>query len=158
MRYLDITAPDISNGTGCRVTLWISGCLHKCPGCHNPSTWSYDNGKIVDEECYQQIAYWLSKPFIKGLTLSGGDPLANSSIVMEDLKKFVKRIKEEFPEKDIWVYTGYVFEELRQDQKDVLKFCDVLVDGPYKEELRDLTLPFRGSSNQRIIDLHQMNL
>ena len=146
MKYLKITTPDVNNGEGCRVTLWIPGCNHKCPGCHNEWTQSYFIGQEFTSKTYETLVKELSKPYIAGLTLSGGDPLANSSIVMEDLKKFVKRIKEEFPEKDIWVYTGYIFEELRQDQKDVLKFCDVLVDGPYKEELRDLTLPFRGSS------------
>lgn len=155
MRYLQITAPDIANGTGCRVTLWFSGCFHKCPGCHNEHTWSYSQGKKVDDSTIEELAKWLEKPYIKGLTLSGGDPLANSTYVMGELEKFVKKIKERFPDKDIWVYTGYYFEDLRQDQLDVLKYCDVLVDGPYVQELRDLSLPFRGSSNQRIINLHE---
>ena len=155
MRYLNITAPDISNGVGCRVTLWISGCFHQCKGCHNPHTWNYEQGKYVTDETIEEIGKWLEKPYIKGLTISGGDPLANSIFVMGELENFCKKIKERFPDKDIWIYTGYVYENLREDQLKVLQYCDVLVDGPYKEELRDLTLPFRGSSNQRIIYLHQ---
>ena len=154
MNYCGITAPDIANGTGCRVVLWISGCNHKCKGCHNPETWNYTYGKVLNEDAQNIIYRWLSKPYIKGLTISGGDPLDRSNDELLELLNLCKEIKDNCPNKDIWIYTGYTFEELNELQKEILNYCDVLVDGPYIEELRDLSLPFRGSSNQHIINLN----
>lgn len=154
MKYLDITYPDVNNGEGCRVTLWISGCKHNCKGCHNPHTHDYNTGEVFTEDTYNKLSDILSKPYIKGLTLSGGDPLCQLPPTLLQLHNLVKRIKDEFPDKDIWIYTGYYKENLKPLQLEILKYCDILVDGPYIEELRDITLPFRGSSNQRI---HRLN-
>lgn len=158
MRYVGITGPDINNGTGCRVTLWISGCSHRCKGCHNPELWHYDVGSLLpthENDNFKAIIEKLDKPYIKGLTLSGGDPLCQNSDGLDELGMFITLIKEHLPEKDIWIYTGYRFEELSKQKLEILKQCDVLVDGKYIEEERDITLPFRGSRNQRIIDLRK---
>lgn len=165
MNYCGITSPDIANGTGCRVVLWISGCSHHCKGCHNPETWDYTYGKKFDEEAKQNICKWLSKPYIKGLTISGGDPLDRPIEELNEILKLCKFIKSEYPDKDIWIYTGYTYdyffnitdEDDKNNNKiicqEILSYCDTLVDGPYMEDLRDLSIPFRGSKNQRIIDL-----
>lgn len=154
MKILSITSPDVNNGTGFRVTLWVAGCSHHCKGCHNPETWDYNQGRPLREvrkDLYKQ----LDKSYIKGLTLSGGDPLAQSKKSLFELYLLLRRIKKKFPDKDIWIYSGYTYEEILQDKfkKLVLSQCDVLVDGPYRYALRDTSLPFRGSSNQRIIYL-----
>lgn len=160
LRYRTITSPDINNGLGCRMTIWVSGCNHQCPGCHNHELWDYNAGnplfdtKVMDKICNGLI----EKPYIKGITLSGGDPLHQSDENLIELKKFIDYIytivysKRKF---DIWVYSGDTYENLIKNKliKNVLEKCDVLVDGPFKIDLRDITLPFRGSSNQRIIDL-----
>lgn len=154
IRVVDITSPDVNNGTGFRVTLWVAGCSHHCRGCHNPETWNYNQGKAL-RDVWKDLIIKLNKSYIKGLTLSGGDPLAQSKISLLELYFLLKRIKRKFPDKDIWIYSGYTYEEILQDKfkKLVLSQCDVLVDGPYKYALRDTSLPFRGSSNQRIIYL-----
>lgn len=156
MNYISITSPDINNGTGCRVTLWIAGCTHNCPGCHNPETHSYKAGKVFDEEAEKILFEKLSKPYIKGLTVSGGDPLDQHTDTLYELRDLLETIREKFPEKDIWMYTGFKYENLNYLQLEVTKYVDVLVDGPFKQELRDVTLPFRGSSNQRIINLKDL--
>lgn len=154
MRYLKITTPDINNGTGCRVTLWLPGCPWKCKGCHNEWTHEYNQGKVFDPMTEFDLFYELYKPEISGLTISGGDPLAQSDQTLNELLEFVKRVKNVFKDsKTIWVYTGYKIEELNELQLEILRHCDVLVDGRYDKDLRDITLAFRGSSNQRIINL-----
>lgn len=157
MNYCGITAPDIANGTGCRVVLWISGCTHKCKGCHNPETWDYKYGKVFDEDAKNVIYQWLSKPYIKGLTISGGDPLDRNDDELLEIFNLCKYIKTNFPEKDIWIYTGFTYEQLFEKSNinilNILLQIDYLVDGPFIKELRDLSIPFRGSTNQRIIDL-----
>lgn len=157
MNYCGITAPDIANGTGCRVVLWISGCNHKCKGCHNPETWDYKYGKVFDEDAKNIIYQWLSKPYIKGLTISGGDPLDRNDNELLEIFNLCKYIKTNFPEKDIWIYTGYTYEKLIEKSNNIifniLLQSDYLVDGPFIMELKDLSIPFRGSTNQRIIDL-----
>ena len=154
MKILNITSPDVNNGTGFRVTLWIAGCSHHCRGCHNPESWGYNQGKPL-REVRKDLFDKLNKSYIKGLTLSGGDPLAQSRRNLLELYFLLRRIKKKFPNKDIWIYSGYTHEEILQDKfkKLVLSQCDVLVDGLYKYALRDTSLPFRGSSNQRIIYL-----
>ena len=154
IRVVDITLPDVNNGMGFRVTLWVAGCSHHCRGCHNPETWNYNQGKAL-RDVWKDLITKLNKSYIKGLTLSGGDPLAQSKTSLLELYFLLKRIKRKFPDKDIWIYSGYTYEEILQDKfkKLVLSQCDVLVDGPYKYALRDTSLPFRGSSNQRIIYL-----
>ena len=149
MNYSGISYPDVNNGIGCRVTLFVSGCTHRCKGCHNKATWDFNFGKEFSNEVKNELFKVISKPYIKGLTLSGGDPLDN----YDEILSLVKKFREYFGNtKDIWLYTGYLLEEMIENGKDeILKYIDVIVDGPYKEELRDITLAFRGSSNQRIL-------
>ena len=153
MNYHNIKTDDMLNGDGLRVTCWVSGCNMGCFNCYNPQTWDFNSGIPFTEETMQEILYDLSKPYIKGLTLSGGHPLDphNAPKVLE----IVKRVKMVFPNKDIWIYTGYVWEDIIKDNtlKEILECTDVLVDGAYVDELRDISLAFRGSSNQRIIDV-----
>lgn len=147
MKFQTITYPDVGNGVGCRVVLWIQGCTHHCHNCQNPQTWDFHKGRDFTKEYKEKLFNILSLPYIKGLTLSGGDPLDS----FEDTLSLVKEIKEMFPDKDIWLYTGYTFEEiLKSNKSDILPFIDYIVDGTYKEELKDTTLAFRGSSNQII--------
>ena len=152
MRYLRVTSPDLNNGNGVRCTLWIAGCTHKCKGCHNSWTWSYNQGQPLNQ-CIDEIREQLDKQYIKGITISGGDPLDQSADDLNELYELLKLIKTEYPEKDIWIYTGYYYNELNSNQLHVLSMCDTLIDGPYIEEQRDTTLAFRGSCNQNIISL-----
>lgn len=155
-KVLTMTQPDVENGTGCRVTIWCAGCSRHCPGCHNQHTWAYDQGKpITDNRIKEQIYDAVNKDYIKGITLSGGDPLDQSYRALQELYMFITEFKQDFPEKDIWVYSGGIFEELVKTPivRKILSKCDALVDGPFVQELYDPDLPFRGSTNQRIIDL-----
>lgn len=154
MKYLKITHPDIENGPGCRVTLWIPGCCRKCPGCHNMWTHDYSQGKEFTTDEFDEICRLLERPEIAGLTISGGDPLMQLSDVLVDLCQLTHDIKERFPDKPIWLYTGYYIKDLRENQLDVLHYCDVVVEGPFELDKKDTTLPFRGSSNQKITYLH----
>ena len=153
MNYEKIDKCSVSNGTGVRTVLWVSGCDIHCRNCQNPQTWDFDSGIPFTDDTMQEILYDLSKPYIKGLTLSGGHPLDphNAPKVL----KIVKRVKMVFPNKDIWIYSGYVWEDIIKDKtlREILKYTDVLIDGAYVDELRDISLAFRGSSNQRIIDV-----
>ena len=155
MNYEKIDKCSVSNGLGVRTVLWVSGCDVHCKNCHNQSTWDFNSGIPFTEDTMQEILYDLSKPYIKGLTLSGGHPLDphNAPKVLE----IVKRVKMVFPNKDIWIYSGYVWENIIKDEtlREILKYSDVLVDGAYVDELRDISLPFKGSSNQRIIDVQK---
>lgn len=153
MNYHNIKTDDMLNGDGLRVTCWVSGCNMGCFNCYNPQTWDFNSGIPFTDDTMQELLYDLSKPYIKGLTLSGGHPFDphNAPKVLE----IVKRVKMVFPNKDIWIYSGYVWEDIIKDEtlREILKYTDVLVDGAYVDELRDISLPFRGSSNQRIIDV-----
>ena len=155
MNYEKIDKCSVSNGSGVRTVLWVSGCNMGCFNCYNPQTWDFDSGIPFTEETMQEILYDLSKPYIKGCTLSGGHPLDphNAPKVLE----IVKRVKMVFPNKDIWIYSGYEWKNIIKDDtlKEILKYTDVLVDGAYVDELRDISLPFRGSSNQKIIDVQK---
>ena len=153
MNYEKIDKCSVSNGAGVRTVLWVSGCDIHCRNCQNPQTWDFNSGIPFTEETMQELLYDLSKPYIKGCTISGGHPLAPRNL--PEVLKIVKRVKMVFPNKDIWIYTGYVWEDIIKDNtlKEILKRTDVLVDGAYVDELRDISLPFRGSSNQRIIDV-----
>lgn len=147
MRYRDITCPDVCNGTGCRVILWLQGCTHHCKGCQNPETWCFNGGKEFDAKAKDKLIELLKLPYIKGLTLSGGDPLDS----YQDVYKLLVELKERFKDKDIWLYTGYTLDEIENsDKRIVLDYIDYLIDGTYQEKLRDITLAFRGSSNQTI--------
>lgn len=155
MNYHNIKTDDMLNGDGLRVTCWVSGCDIGCFNCYNHQTWDFNSGIPFTEDTMQEILYDLSKPYIKGLTLSGGHPL--DPLNVPEVLKIVKRVKMVFPNKDIWIYSGYVWEDIIKDEtlKEILKYTDVLVDGAYVDELRDISLPFKGSSNQRIIDVQK---
>ena len=149
MRYHKITSPDINNGLGFRVTLWLSGCSLNCKFCHNPETHDPKGGMEFTEESLSELLEQLGKPYIKGLTLSGGNPFESDH---KELLELIKIVKDKFPEKDIWVYSGYTLEESMKDPSlsEILSLIDVLVDGRFNYLERDITLAFRGSRNQRI--------
>jgi anaerobic ribonucleoside-triphosphate reductase activating protein len=147
MRYLDILDCSIADGEKIRVSLYVSGCSHKCKGCHNKESWDCDNGKLFNVETMDKLLNLLNRDYIDGLTLTGGDPLFEGN--RDCILKIVKEVKEKLPNKTIWLYTGYEYDEIKH--LEILNYIDVLVDGPYIEEQRDITLPFRGSKNQNII-------
>ena len=171
MNYIKITKNDIANGPGVRVTLWVSGCDIHCKGCHNPQTWDFNTGKLFNTVVKQELFEALKQPHIQGVTFSGGHPLAQEN--RNEILGLIMEIHLLFPEKDIWCYTGYTFEEIckqfcnerfeaefddntiKYTNWEWLGYIDVLVDGPYIEEQRDITLPFRGSTNQRLIDVKE---
>ena len=146
MRYHNITKCDLQNGDGIRVVLWISGCRLHCEKCQNPQTWAFNSGLKFDEQAKIELYEALKLPYISGLTLSGGNPLDS----YEEVLLLVKEVKEKFPEKDIWLYSGYYFEEIEQDYSEILDYVDVIVDGPYIDSSRSVTLNWRGSSNQNV--------
>ena len=148
MNIHKITYPDVNNGLGCRATLWVSGCSHHCKGCHNKETWSFKSGKNFDDEYKEKLFNVISLPYIKGLTLSGGDPIDSYDEVLSLTKEFRDKFGET---KDIWLYTGYTKDELYElGKNEILEFVDVLVDGRFDLSKRDVSLPFRGSSNQNL--------
>ena len=147
MKYHNITHFDMLNGSGIRVVLWVSGCSHHCKGCQNPITWDVNNGIPFDENAYQEIVNDLKQDYCSGITLSGGDPMHIDN--REDILKLCQDIKSLYPNKTIWMYTGYTFEEIQNSP--ILKYIDVLVDGEYIEALRDVEAHWIGSTNQRII-------
>ena len=150
MNYHKIEKTSIANGEGIRVVLWCSGCLLHCKGCQNPQTWSLNSGKPFNLEAKNELFEALDKPYIKGITFSGGNPLDSFAEVFA----LCKDIKEKFPTKDIWLYSGYTYEEIKPKVMGmILEYVDVLVDGRYIEEQRDITLKWRGSKNQRVINV-----
>lgn len=151
MRYSDITTCDICNGVGLGVVLWCSGCSLQCPNCHNQELQDSCKGKLFDRHAYQKICDELSKPYITRLTLSGGHPLEPYNI--DACTKLCCEVKNLFPHINIWLYTGFKWEDIKNEK--IFNYVDVVVDGPYIDESRDITLPFRGSSNQRIIDVQK---
>ena len=155
MKYQNITKDDMKNGDGLRVVLWVSGCEHRCPGCQNPVTWDADDGLDFDIYTLSEIYYELSKDYVSGLTISGGDPLYPRNYYT--VINLCAWAKANFPEKTIWVYTGYEWEDIQRTINDCffLKFIDVLVDGQFKQELADVNYPWAGSTNQRVIDVQK---
>ena len=151
MNYSTLNTCDCANGEGVRVSLFVSGCPHKCKGCFNPEAWNYDFGKGFNNNVMDDILWAIEKPYIQGLTLLGGEPLAQKN--QDAIVYIVKQCKKELPNKDIWCYTGYTYEEIKEHP--ALKYIDVLIDGRYIEEERDISLQFKGSRNQRIIDLNR---
>ena len=153
MNYMKIDDCDMVNGVGCRVVLWVSGCGHHCPSCHNPQTWNPKNGQSFTQEAEDYFFKCLDSDYIDGATYTGGDPLMPYNVL--EIKRLMKKQRELYPNKTIWCYTGYKFESLMQDprRRALAELCDVIVDGPYLASQRDLSLPFRGSRNQRIIDV-----
>ena len=171
MNYLKIDHEDVCNGDGLRAVLWVAGCSHGCSECQNPQTWDPKSGILFDKSALNEIFEELEKPYISGITLSGGDPLYVQNL--DTILYLIYNIKKKFPTKTIWLYTGFTFNELMDNYKsyrqtpfeyrddewlerwEIIRRCDVLVDGPYIKEQRDITLKWRGSSNQRVIDVQE---
>ena len=162
MNYHKIEKTSVANGTGIRVVLWVSGCSLHCRGCHNPETWNIYSGKPFDEEAKNELFEALDKTYIQGITFSGGHPLEDENV--ECVYNLMLEIKNKFPEKDIWLYTGYKLGDILNDpsedistflKRKVVSMCDVVVDGPFVESKKDITLKWRGSRNQRVIDYKQ---
>lgn len=163
MNYAAIKKFDIANGEGIRVTLFVSGCRNRCPGCFQPETWSFDYGEPFSDEVKEEIFFALDKPSVRGLTLLGGEPMEPEN--QRGLLPLLREMKERFPKKNIWLYTGNLYEELTGEKgshpkciditAELLSYVDILVDGRFIEEKKQLGLRFRGSSNQRIIDMNK---
>ncbi len=153
MNYHNILHDNMLNGDGLRVVLFVSGCEHHCKGCHNPETHDPSSGipftRAEEDEIFEQ----LSKPYIRGLTLTGGDPLHPCNY--ETLLALCKIVKATFPTKNIWLYTGYRVEDIPAKMRDIFQYIDTIVDGRFVEELKDVNIPYVGSSNQRIIHLNK---
>lgn len=156
MNYHNITKDDIKNGDGLRVVLWLAGCEHHCPGCQNPITWDPDDGLEFDDAAKKEIFDQLDKDYISGITFSGGDPLhpANINGVLE----LIEEIRSKYPDKTIWLYTGYTWEQLFDSNNkpyskrgEVVQNVDVIVDGMFVQNLLDVNYPWAGSRNQRVI-------
>lgn len=170
MNISGINYESIYDGEGVRTVVYVSGCSHKCPNCHNPETHDINYGVKFTDDLLNEIMDNIKKrPFVSGITLSGGDPLHNNNIF--EVLNLIKKLKVKFPNKNIWLYTGYKWENimhpvvtddfnLERDQiidcrKNIVELCDVVVDGRYIDNLRDVTLKFKGSSNQRLIDVQK---
>lgn len=169
MNYLKIEKENILNGVGIRVILWCSGCDHHCKNCQNPITWDPNDGAKFDTKAKNEIFNELSKDYIAGITFTGGDPLHQKNL--EGVLDLVNKIRLSFPEKTIWLYTGYTWEQimypvvtsdfnperdrLMKMRREIVKQCDVLVDGRYEEDKRDVTYHWAGSTNQRVIDIRR---
>lgn len=149
MRYHNITTDDMLNGDGLRTVLWVAGCTHCCKDCQNPITWDVNGGVPFDEAAKQELFEKLNHDYISGITFSGGDPL--HPLNREPITALAKEIKATFPDKTIWLYTGFLWEDLQKEE--ILKYIDVLVDGEFMVDLLDTKLKWCGSSNQRIIDV-----
>ncbi len=149
MRYHNITKDDMLNGDGLRVVLWVAGCGHHCKECHNPITWDPDGGLPFGEAAKQEIFEELGKPYISGITFSGGDPLYPANVA--EVTELAKEIRKQFPDKTIWLYTGGLWEEVCG--MEIIRYIDVLVDGEFEVERKELNLQWKGSANQRVIDV-----
>ena len=159
MNYADIKKIDVANGEGVRVSVFVSGCNHHCKGCFNQCAWDFNYGKEFSEKEEQQIIDYMNHDYISGLSLLGGEPLEPKN--QEGLLPLVKKVKEKFPDKNIWCYTGFDFEKdvvgkmakNNETTRELLKYIDIIVDGKFEEDKKDLKLQFRGSSNQKIVDV-----
>ena len=162
MNYADIRPIDVANGPGVRVSLFVSGCTHHCEGCFNPETWDFQYGKPFGPEQEEEILSALARPYIHGLSLLGGEPMEPEN--QQAILHLVRRVRERFPEKDIWCYSGYLWDRdlaaggvvHTEVTDEMLSYVDVLVDGEFVEAEKDLTLQFRGSRNQRILELKRI--
>jgi anaerobic ribonucleoside-triphosphate reductase activating protein len=160
MNYAEIKNCDIANGYGVRVSLFVSGCTHHCKGCFNQIAWDFSYGEKFTQKVEDEIISLCQKEYIDGLSLLGGEPFEKENQI--GLLSLLKRFKKEFPDKDIWCYSGYLFDQdIMNDNssihtdvtRDLVNLIDVLVDGEFVEDLKDISLQFKGSSNQRIIDV-----
>ena len=149
MNYCGLKKTDIANGPGVRVSLFVSGCRNHCPGCFQPETWAFDYGQPFTEKTEDEVIKALRPSWIQGLSILGGDPMEPEN--QKALLPLLKRVRKELPDKDVWLYTGYLLEDMKDSP--LLPYVDVLVDGPFVEAEKDISLPFRGSRNQRIIRL-----
>ena len=160
MHYGNIKKLDIADGDGVRVTLFVSGCRNRCEHCFQPETWSFDYGQPFTEETVQELLEALQPSYVDGLTLLGGEPFEPEN--QRELVKLLRRVRVAFPKKNVWSYSGYTLEQICGEEhphcevtEEMLSMIEVLVDGRFVEALKDVSLKFRGSSNQRIIDLKQ---
>lgn len=161
MNYADIKRVDVANGEGVRVSVFVSGCNHHCKGCFNQCAWDFNYGNKFTEQEIDKVLNYLDHDYISGLSLLGGEPLEPKN--QEGLLPLVKKVKEKFPNKNIWCYTGFDFEKdvvgkmAKESQlsNELIRYLDVVVDGKFEEDKKDLKLRFRGSSNQRIIDVKE---
>ncbi len=151
MRYHNISKDDMLNGDGLRTVLWVAGCAHCCKECHNPMTWDPNGGLLFDEKAKKELYEQLEKPYITGITFSGGDPLHAANRL--DVRNLMEEIKQAFPAKTIWLYTGDTWENIVH--YPLMQYVDVLVDGEFIVELRDAKLMWKGSKNQRVIDVQR---
>lgn len=149
MRYARIRKMDVSNGPGVRASLWTQGCHFHCDGCFNKETWDYNAGREYTQETEDKIIDTCKKKHIVGLSILGGEPLSECNL--KELKKLLQRFRKETSEKDVWLWTGYKYENLSKEQLEVANLCDVIVDGQFIDSKKDLDLQYRGSSNQRVI-------
>ena len=161
MNYADIKRVDVANGEGVRVSIFVSGCHHHCKGCFNECAWDFNYGNKFTEKEIDQIINYMDHDYIAGLTLLGGEPLEKQN--QEGLLPLLRKVKEKFPNKNIWCYTAYDFEKdvvgdmakNSETTKELINYLDVVVDGKFEEDKKDIKLRFRGSSNQRILDVHE---
>ena len=161
MNYANIKNCDIANGEGVRVTLFVSGCTNRCEGCFQPETWDFNFGEPFTVEVEDKLIEMLAPSYIRGLTLLGGEPFEPNN--QRVLAPFVERVKKTYPDKDVWAFTGFTYEKLLEDgypkrtevTDKLLSMIDVLVDGKFIQALKNLRLKFRGSSNQRLIDMNK---
>ena len=149
MRYHNITKDDMLNGDGLRVVLWVAGCSHCCRECQNPQTWDPNGGIPFDQEAKDELFEQLGKTYISGITFSGGDPLHKNNIT--EITRLAKEIREKFPDKTIWLYTGSLWESIQKEE--IVRYLDVCVDGEFIVEQKDTSLKWKGSANQRVIDV-----
>lgn len=157
MNYASILKCDVANGPGFRVSLFVSGCSRKCPGCFNQEAQNPEFGRSFDSSAKQKIFDELERDYCDGLSLLGGDPMSSLSDIRKTIISFCKEVKERFPDKTIWMWSGYTFDELLNDDSssEIFNYIDVLVDGPFILELKDIDLKWMGSSNQHIIDVRK---
>ena len=149
MRFHNITKDDMLNGDGLRVVLWVAGCTHCCKGCQNPITWDVAGGVLFDDEAKTEIFEQLDKSYISGITFSGGDPLHPEN--RAEVRELAIEIKEKYPDKTLWLYTGFTWEQIAE--YPIMQYLDVVVEGPFILEKRDVKLLWKGSSNQRVVDV-----
>ena len=159
MNYGQVYYNDVANGVGCRTAFFVSGCTHHCKGCFQPATWDFQNGKPFTKEIEDEIISSMDSEYISGLTLLGGDPFEEEN--QDGLIGFMRRFKSQCPGKDVWAFTGYLIEDLLKGGRkhtevtdELLSYVDILVDGPFVLEKKNIRLKFRGSENQRLIDMN----
>jgi anaerobic ribonucleoside-triphosphate reductase activating protein len=153
MKYAEVVPFDVCNGKGCGASIFVQGCSLHCVGCFNQEAWDFNGGKEWNDKVKSKFLDIVSKHYIKRVSILGGEPLESANI--DDVYDLIVEIKEKFPEKNVWLYTGKRIECLTEKEFNVISKCDVVVDGAYIDALKDLTLPFRGSSNQRLIDVQK---